>query len=224
MHVGIVLPVKYLHLGGSNFHLCYASLLHIEEYVNYYKGKERVILDTSPVLPRQVDPILLEVGVRKINPSIVILPSVDFSYEKTVEAARGFLGRVKVKYCIGVIQGLDLQSLQYCYLALRDLCGIIGLPSPLETVARRDEIARDLHIKEKTLYIEIYKNPYEEIPPKDSMGIFTSYPARLAADLRRLSEYNPTPPPLDFGKEDVIEELISANIEEYLEVIKYAGS
>lgn len=224
MHVSIVLPTKYLKLNSSGFKLCYASQLVDQKYLNYFEGEDRVVLDTSPELPRKVDYYLLAWGIKRVNPSIVILPSIDFSAEKTIEAVAGFLSHHKPKYCVGVVQGLDLDSLSSCYEFIKDYCGIIGLPSPLETIARRDEIIRDLHIKEKVLYIEVYKNPYEEVPPKNSMGICTSYPVRLAADLRKLSEYSPTPPPLDFGKRDLIEDLARANVEEYLEVIKYAGN
>lgn len=223
MNVSIILPIKYLQLSNSDFHLCYASKLGDAGYLNYYREKERVLLDTSPELPRKSDTYLLGWGMKKVKSSIIVLPSVDYSATRTIEVAGSFLSNYKPKYCVGVVQGIDLDSLRLCYESIRSYCDIIGLPSPLETIARRDEIARDLHIKEKILYIEVYKNPYEEVPPSGSVGICTSYPVRLAADLRKLSEYSPTPPPLDFGKKDLIENLVKANIEEYLEVIKYAG-
>ena len=67
--------------------------------------------------------------------------------------------------------------------------------------------------------MEVHSDPYEEIPPSSSIGICTSYPVRLAADLRRLSEYSPTPPPLDLLRDSLVEELVKKNIREYVEVV-----
>ena len=225
MEVGIVTPIKYLDLNLSNLPLCYASLLGNENYLNFYRSRVgEVILDTSPVLPRRIDLDLLLRGIHLVKPKLVILPSIDYSCDRTIVAVQDFLRLGKVGYYVGVVQGLDLGSLRKCYKFLKKHCSIIGLPSPLETVARRDEIARDLHIKERLLYIEVYGDPYKEVPPASSLGICTSYPIRLAASLRKLSEYSPTPPPLDFDKEDLIEGLVEGNIKEYLEVVRSARS
>jgi len=224
MHVGIITPIKYLHLNQSNLYLCYASLLGNKDYLTYHTRGKEVILDTSPILPRRVNLDLLLEGINLVKPAIVVLPSIDYSCDRTIATVKSFIGLSKFRNFIGVVQGLDLDSLNECYKFLRNYCSVIALPSPLETIARRDEIARDLHIKEKLLYIEVYSNPYEELPPSNAFGICTSYPVRLAANLRKLSEYSPTPPPLDFNKGDLIRELAEENIEEYLEVAKYAGS
>lgn len=224
MQVGIISPIKYLHLCTTNLHLCYASfLLSDKTYLRFYRSREGVvILDYSPRLPRKSNLEELLEGVELVKPSMVVIPSIDYSSDKTISLARSFLRQSKFKRLIGTVQGLDLDSLRECYQFLRNYCSVIGLPSPLETIARRDEIIRDLGVKEKVLYLEVYRNPYEEIPPVDSVGICTSFPVRLAIDYRKLSEFSPTPPPLDFDRKDIVEELARANIKEYLEVVKNA--
>lgn len=224
MQVGLVAPIRYLHLCSTGFYLCYADLLSNKAYLEFYKRKEgTIVLDFSPKLPRRANLDVLLEGVKLIKPTMVVLPSIDYSSSKTVSLAREFLGRSKFKQLIGVVQGLNLDTLNECYQFLRNYCSTIGLTSPLETIARRDEIIRDLRVKERVLYIEVYSNPYEEVPPVNSVGICTSFPVRLAADYRKLSEFSPTPPPLDFNKEEIVEELAVANIEEYLGVIDAGG-
>lgn len=225
MQVGIITPIRYQHLNNSQLHVCYSNFLGSKLYREFYSEVDGlVILDYSPRLPRR--PNLEEYVKRskKIHHSLLVLPSVDYSATRTIELVKEFLPQVNSTKLIGVVQGFDLESLAKCYTFLRENCDVIGLPSPLETIARRDEIARDLGIKEKTIYLEVYSNPYEELPPANSIGICTSFPIRLAADLRRLSEYNPTPPPLNFNKSDLIEELAQANVDEYLEVVRYEGN
>jgi len=223
MQVGIIVPIKYLNLSTTKLHLCYTTLLSNKTYLNFYKDREgTVILDYSPGLPRRPDLDKLLVSIKLIKPSLVVLPSIDYSSNRTISLAGDFIRLSKFKKLIGVVQGLDLDTLNECYSFLRNHCGIIGLPSPLETIARRDEIIRDLGIKEKILYLEVYSNPYEEIPPPNSFGICTSFPARLAADLRKLTEYTPTPSSLDFYKDSLVEKLVKANIEGYLDVVKYS--
>jgi len=157
---------------------------------------------------------------------MIILPSSDYSCDRTVDLVKALLrrGRLKQKL-IGVVQGINLEALQECYNFLSNYCDIIGLPSPLEIIARREEIARDLVIKERLLYIEVYSNPFEEVPPKGSLGICTSYPVRLAVDMRKLHEYIPTPSSLDFNlpKGSIVGDLLKRNIEEYMEVIGYSN-
>lgn len=226
MRISVITPVKYQELNPSNLYVCYASHLADKLYRSFFTNKEgTIILDYGPKLPRRFDLHEMYSSIELIKPSIIVLPSVDYSYPRTNDLVEVFLRRKRFKQkLIGVVQGLDLYTLNKSYSFLRDKCNIIGLPSPLETVARREEIIRDLGIKEKTIYIEVHANPYEEIPPTDSMGIYTSYPVRLAANLRTLSEYEPTPPPLDFFRENLVEELVERNIEDYVEAVSNARS
>lgn len=225
MRVGIIAPIKYQNLNPSDLFVCYASLLTNRAYRDFFTGREgTIILDYSASLPREHDLDRMIWGIKLIRPSLVVLPSVDYSYARTNYLVEVFLyGRKFKQELIGVLQGVDLESLNKCYSLLRDNCSIIGLPSPLETIARREEIIRDLGVKEKVIYLEVHSNPYEEVPPSTSLGICTSYPVRLAADLRRLSEFSPTPPPLNFYKENLVVELIEKNIREYVEEINHVG-
>jgi len=225
MKIGIVKPFKYLNSYKTDLQVCYATFLPYHPlYLDFYREKEDVILDSSPRLPRR--PLLGELllGVKLVKPALVVLPSIDYSWERTVSLVKEFLARGKpTQELVGVVQGVDLDSLNKCYSFLKGKCSVIGLPSPLETIARREEIARDLGVKEEILYIEVYTNPYEEVPPPGTMGMYTSFPVRLAAALRKLEEFSPTPPPLDFFKENLVEELASKNIEEYRKVINERG-
>ena len=224
MKVGIITPLRYLSNYQTDLQLCYAVLLPNPSYQAHYKSKKNLILDSSPKLPRRdlLNELLL--GIKLVNPTLIVLPSIDYSWERTVTLVEEFLRRSKSKQeLIGVVQGVDLDTLSKCYKFLKGKCSVIGLPSPLETIARREEIARDLGVTEKVLYIEVYANPYEEVPPANSMGIYTSYPVRLAAALRKLDEFSPTPPPLDFFKKNLVEELVSKNIAEYREVVNERG-
>ena len=225
MDVGIVAPRNYLGLCHTRLHLAYATYLKHGAYLDFYRRKVStgtVILDTSPVLPRKLGSSLLLEGIRLLKPTYVVLPSIDYSWDATLQAARDFRKHRKLPPFIGVLQGYNLDTLERCYRGLKSLCGVIALPSPLETIARRDEIIRDLGIKESILYIEVYSDPYEEIPPKGSLGICTSLPIRLAQDYRRLEEFVPTPPPLDCELPLVspFKELARSNVEDYLEVVK----
>ena len=223
MQVGIIVPIKYLNLSTTKLHLCYATLLSSKAYLNFYKDKEgTIILDYSPSLPRRQDLGRLLAGIKLVQPSYVVLPSVDYSSSRTISLVKDFLRLSKFKQLVGVVQGLDLDTLRECYNFLRNYCSIIGLPSPLEKIAKRDEIIRDLAIKEKVLYLEVYSNPFEEMPPTNSFGICTSFPVRLAANLRKLVEYFPTPSPLDFYKGNLVEGLVKANIEGYIELVKHS--
>ena len=225
MKTGIVAPINYLNYSTAPY-LVYAEFLTSSKYLNYYRSKP-VLLDTSPVLPRKSNLEVLLEGVRLLKPKRIILPSKDYSPRNTIGLVQSFLREYRGSgELIGVLQGLDLDSLLVCYNFLRDICGIIALPSVLEKIAGREEIIRDLGVKEPVLYIEVSSNPYREIPPKNSLGICTSYPIRLARDLRELEEYRVTPPPLDFYIPDgkLIEELVESNIEEYTKVVQGGGA
>lgn len=228
MKIGIIAPINYLNLCITDLHLCYAGITHYPRYLNYYKQKSKsevVILDSAPDLPRKYFPseTLFEVA-KYILPAVVILPSVDYSWDRTVGISQSFYRKYQKKLkskLVGILQGVDLASLSRCYSGLKEISDIIGLPSPLEKIARRDEIIRDLGITETTLYLEVYSNPFEEIPMGNTIGICTSFPVRLAQDLRELDEFIPTPPPLDFNLQEgkLLEELAIRNVKEYLEVV-----
>jgi len=227
MKILVIVPTKFLKKSEPGPYYCYSSFLYDDVYLKFFQERStNTILDYSPFLPRKpFIPSLLE-GLRKVRPKLIVLPSIDYSRSRTIELATSFLRHIKGSGIIGVVQGVDIDSMNSCYQFLRNYCTIIGLPSVLEKIARREEIIRDLGIKEKTFYIEVFSNPYEEIPPSSCMGICTSYPARLAQDLRKLEEYKPTPRPLnlEIDSKDMIEQLLDRNITEYREVISEGRS
>jgi len=224
MRVGIISPIQYLSKFTSKLNLCYASLLNRRVYLDFFSNIDGlVILEDSPILPRRPNLARLEAGVKVLDPDCVILPSIDYSATKTIELVKSFLKRVSIKRLIGVVQGYDIDSLQTCYNFLKEECELIALASPLETIAKRAEIARDLGLKEKVLWLEVYKNPYEEVPAKESIGICTSYPIRLAQVNKRLGEFrqkpgNPTL--LNFDKDDLLLELARENVRLYIEEVQ----
>lgn len=229
MRVAVINPIAYLQKSEPGPYYCYASLLLTSSvYYNFFARRgENTILDCSPALPRKADIDILNTGIKMVKPRYVVLPSVDYSSRRTVSLVKEFLRNNKSKFePIGVIQGHDIDSTYQCYTEIRMISSILALPSPLEKIGGRDELIRDMGIKERVAYIDIYSNPFREIPPADSFGIFTSYPARLAIELRGLTEYKPTPKTLDFftKKDDVIDDLLSRNISDYRDALSYEGS
>lgn len=224
MNVGIISPVKYLSSCNKDFCLCYASLLWSEPYREYYLEFDgAMLLADSHVLPRRPALDRLREGVKLLKPHYVILPSMDYSADKTITLTGSFLRSTKVRNPIGVLQGYDLDSMLACYTFLKECCDLIALPSPLETVAKREEIARDLKITEQLLWLEVYKDPFEEKPPRDSLGICTSFPFRVAQVNKRLGEYAErpsTPVILDFFSTTIVDELAMENLELYLETLR----
>ena len=224
MNVGIISPIKYLNKFESKLALCFASFLGIKVYLDYFSNSNEVtILDDSPILPRQPNPERLRQAIKLLGPDYVIMPSIDFSATKTIGFVSYFLKTTSVENPIGVLQGYDIDSLAECYKFLSNCCEVIALPSPLEKIARRDEIARDLKIKEKLLWLEVYTNPYEEVPIGKSLGICTSFPFRVAQVNKRLSEFSTkpvNPKVLDFQNKDIVEELARENVREYLEAVQ----
>lgn len=227
MKVGICAPINYLDLCVTKVYPCYAKFaVTSEKYLNFFRSKKgmgTVILDTSPKLPRENNLDVLFHASRLIEPNLIVLPSRDYSYDRTVGLAQSFIQRSGAdRLYIGVVQGNNLDTLLKCYTALKEYCSVIGLPSVLEAIAKRSEIVRDLHIKEQVVLIEVYTNPYEEIHQQSNTVMLTSLPIRLACDSRRLVEYSPTPPPLDYEapKGELPVELAQDNIEEYLEVVE----
>jgi len=224
MRVGVISPVRYLSRFPSKLNLCYASLLNRRIYLDFYsKVDGLVILEDSPILPRRPNLARLEAGIKALDPDYAILPSIDYSATKTIELVKSFLKRVRIKKSIGVVQGYDIDSLQTCYNFLKDNCEVIALASPLETIAKRAEIVRDLGLRDKVLWLEVYKNPYEEIPAKESIGICTSFPIRLAQVNKRLGEFNQkpgNPTLLNFDEGDLILELARENVRLYIEEVQ----
>jgi len=224
MNVGIIRPIKYLDKFKSRLELCYASLLSNKVYLDYYSNSSEVlILDDSPALPRKPNLEKLKKFAQLLEPHYVIMPSIDFSADKTISYVTYFLKMFSVERPVGVLQGYDIESLGKCYKFLSDCCDMIALPSPLEKIAKRGEIARDLKIKEKILWLEVYRNPYEEVPIEKSVGICTSFPFRVAQVNKRVGEYaiRPVNPVvLNFNVDDLVDELIDNNVREYIEAVQ----
>lgn len=233
MQCGIIAPIKFLdkYCSLSKFQFCYGTLvLENEIYRNFYKMRKTagdvIVMDYSSILPRKLDLIrpdnFLE-AAKLVKPTVIILPSVDFQPSKTVFLAKEFReyyypdSRTR---CVGVIQGTTLEQISSCYKAIRKFCDIIGLPSTNELVAKRKWIIKKLKILEPTIYIEVHSNPTEEVPVANNViGICTSYPLRLAYETRPLSDFSPTPSPLDFYS-DRDPKLGLINVEDYLEVLE----
>jgi hypothetical protein len=223
MEVGIIAPLNYLNLCSTNLHMAYVVFCQDKNYFNFYRNSRNVILDYSPALPRTGTsskyPLTRE--IKYIHPRYVILPSIDYSWERTLLLAQDVASTVGPAG-IGVLQGTNLDTLRKCYIGLKEICDKIALPSIIETIGRRDEIIRDLGIKTRVIYLEVYRNPYEEIPPEGSMGIVTSFPLRLAQESRELISFNPSPKPLNFmaGSGQLREDLAKSNIEDYVKLVK----
>lgn len=231
MNIGIIAPIEYLEFSTTNFHICYSDLLSSKTYLDFYKAKSKskkntVILDLSPDLPRlKINNARLLEGLDIIKPTYIVLPSVDFSWERTVNLSNSFVDTyddILSPKTIGVLQGVDLDSLAKCYSGLKDISDIIGLGSSLERLARREEIVRDLKITKPTIYLEVLSDPFEELPCTNCLGVCTSFPVRLAQDLRTLEEYRPTPPSLNFNipKGKLLEDLVVRNIGDYISAVR----
>jgi len=229
--ISIILPTSLLSYCENPFYVCYAEVAARDKtYLAFFKERRlkgsSVVLDYSPRLPRaRVDfEVLVDIH-RKLNPTSLVLPGVDYSDKKTIEWAQAFVrkyGKLVQSHWIGLLEGLDLESLDRCRKALISLTDVLGLPCSLEKIARREEIIRDLGITEPTLYLEVLGDPVAETPTgQSSLGICTSYPVRLAVDFRTFREHKPTPPSLDFGVSKVALDLglVRSNIEEYLEAV-----
>ena len=227
MKVGIFSPINYPELCCTKVFPCYAKyIITSDKYLNFYRSKKGVgtiILDTAPNLPRQNNLDVLLNATNKLDPDFVVLPSRDYDCVGTVNLAKAFMRRVNIsREYIGVLQGLDLDTLHKCYTVLKEYCSAIGLPSVLETVSKRSAIVKEFKITEQVVYIEIHSSPYHEVHKDKKTIIITSYPIRLAMDSRELVEYLPTPPPLDYelSKGEQLMELARDNIREYLGVVQ----
>jgi len=228
MKVAVISPIHYLSkYCTTGFQYCYSNLiLENKTYCNFYKsrvGKDTVILDSNPILPRSTySPDLLYKAAKKLNPTAVVLTSSDFDTTKTILWAHDFLSKYKKKLgtkFIGVLQGVDETSLKRCYLDLKDLCDIVALPEVNEGVGGRDWILHNLGIKEPIIYVGVFTDPYKELPMKAALGICTSFPLRLAYDFRKLNEFIPAPKPLNFKiRKEPVPGLALQNLRRYIEL------
>ncbi len=229
--VGIIAPTKYLKTLCLNpllkLQMCYATLLHSDDaYLKFYQSLNRssctLILNCSPDIPRRQTNTQYQLLQARnlVHPDYVVLPSVDYNYKKTLDLVSD-LTNIPFRERVGVLQGVDSDTLKACYKGLQSLCPTIALPCSLEKIARREEIIRDLRIDLPILYLEVVSNPYEEVPAsKNSLGICTSLPVSLAISRRSLESYIPTPPPLDFNLKTLPVRLAKSNIEEYLSIVE----
>ena len=193
----------------TGLQLCYASVAQDSApYLMFHRRAsdqgDLVILDHSPTVPRKpVSPDLLVEMVGRITPSIVVLPNMDFTPERTVSMSERFIsdhqelnGEVQL---LGVVQGYDMKSLRWCYNELSGMCDLVGLPASNEKIAPRSEVIDRIGITEPVVYLEVYRDPTEELPQNTNVvGTATSWPARLGCDIRTLDDVLPTPPPMDF--------------------------
>lgn len=231
MRVGFFAPINYNNLCCTSTAPCYAKyILENPNYLAYYKLKKTkgatIYLDTAPMLPRQTNLQCLLSAAQQIRPHYIILPSKDYDYKRTVGLALTFiqmLMEINVKsQCVGVLQGIDINSINECYKAIGGKVSTIGLPSVLETVDSRSEIIRKLGITEPIVYIEIHANPIKETYSGKGTVMLTSFPIRLALSARNLSEYAPTPKPLNYElpKGESLMGLAGENIKAYLEEVR----
>jgi hypothetical protein len=222
MDVGIIAPISHLELCNTNLNLAYAVFIRDTDYFKFYLGKPNVVLDYSPELPRVVtdSKYALISGLKYLHPKYVVLPSIDYAWEKTLLLAKEVSEQVGDKG-IGTLQGADLEGLYKCYKGLKQICSIIALPSSLELISSRSSIISELGIKEQVLYLEVYRSMQNEQPPENSLGICTSYPIRLAQDGRNLTHCSLVPRLLNFRlpKEQLDEELAKSNIQEYMNLV-----
>jgi len=228
MKVAVISPIHYLSkYCTTSFQYCYSNLiLESKTYCNFYKsrvGKDTVILDSSPILPRSTyNPDLLYRAAKKLHPTAIVLPSSDFDTTKTILWAHDFLSKYKKKLgtkFVGVLQGVNKASLKRCYLDFKGLCDIVALPEVNEGVGGRDWVLYNLDIKEPVIYLGVFTDPYKEVPLKAILGICTSFPLRLAYDFRRLDEFIPAPKPLDFRmRKEPVPGLALTNLRRYLEL------
>jgi len=230
MKIAIIAPTKFLSaFCTTDCQLCYAHLvLEDEVYRGFYLERSRlgdvVILDSSFQIPRRaLDFSALMQAINLVKPTYVVLPDVDFSCEKTVEKSLSIVGSIPTK-TIGNLQGVVLDDLRRCYKNLKGSCSMIGLPLSNEKVLKREWIIKRLRISQDCFYLGTYRDPIEELPiDSNVLGISTDFPFRLGYDLRKLSEYYPEPPQIDFNANDIpIPELVEGNIEHFLELCKEA--
>ena len=233
MKLGMISPVPLLKKYSSRFPLQYiycTVALDKQNYKNYYKNQSlldrTLLVEWSPNLPRgsdkSFDPRAYRRIVNELHPSLVVIPSKDYDYLTTIESAIKFCASSTWKdypigNYIGLIQGTNEKEILECYSCYRQL-GIsnIGLASPLELVILRRDLIKVLNpISGIGIYfIETYADILSEIPTQPVRGFCTSFPIRLGLEGRTISDWGPTPPPLDFNKEED-STLIEDNVEDW---------
>ena len=225
--VAVVAPIKFLDKYCiTDFQVCYASLyLDSEVYRRFYTRRaiagDIIILDNPKTLSkREANAHLLPKIVKELNPDCVVLPSTDFSSEKTIAQTRNFLrflNKADVK-TVGSLQGHCLKDLKRCYKSIRKSVDIIGLSSLVERMEKRDALIEMFDIQEPVVYLDTYSKPYEELPCHSNViGMTTDMPLRLAYESRTLREHHPTPKSLNFDLEiEPLPELAEYNVREFL--------
>lgn len=232
MKTCIILPTCLLWRCDNPFYVAYATVMATDKnYTEFFlsqkeKGNE-VVLDYSPKIPRGIPDLdFYQATIEALQPSKVILPGIDYDWKSTADLGKALISRLKKKLplieWVGLLEGRDNNSLKESYRNLPIGVSLVALPSSLEKLARREEIVRDLSIRERVVFLEIFGNPYEEVPPPTVSYFCTSFPVRLALDQRLLKEYLPAPPVLDFSipKEEIDIHLVGAEIKEYLEILR----
>lgn len=209
-------------------HVCYASLvLKSKDYAEFYRRRslegDIVVLDHSPVLPRNP----LDIGrfievIDYIHPKAVVLPDKDFSKDRTIGLADSYfqhtrhLRSIRDLPTIGVLQGTSLEEIDLCLQWMKERVKGIGLHSGLENILPRNQLMTQLDIRYPAIYIEVHKDIYEETPKSKAVDLlWTSMPARLAYQGRKISSIYPTPPELNFT-EGYFPPLLKTNIEDYI--------
>lgn len=227
MRVAIIAPTNFLnkYCCRTGMQLCYASQLLIDsKYEEFYRNRRKagdiVIMDSSPKVPRELmDPKSFWAAYWKVQPQYIVMPSSDYALGKTVATAKEYYTTYKgMCKTVGVLQGANLDEIKECHRRIARFSDIIGLPMSCEKIVKRIKLFNCIKFTKPVLYLEVFYNPTNEFPVNHrSMGIATSFPLRLAYELRSLEEYRGYPKLLNFGlKEEPVPELAERNVKEYL--------
>lgn len=200
MKVGIIAPTSFLSkYCNTGLQYCYASLvLSNKSYCEFYRQRriagDTIIMDHSPSIPRKpIGSTLFWRAYWKVQPQYIVLPSEDFSCEKTIPLAIGYQKEYK-KICntIGVPQGCNLDEVIECYKRIRRYSTVIGLPISMEKVISRNLFLSKVKVTKPTIFLEILNNPKTEFPDIDtSLGIVTSFPLRRSRTHQGLPQLHP---------------------------------
>lgn len=228
----VIAPIKYLKdFCTSKTQICYSTItMQSETYKNFYieesKLGKTVILDFSPGLIRNCSNLsLFRESILTIQPAVVVLPDFDFFNKRSLNLSLSFLHEISsypfLKGVIGVVQGKNLEELDFSYRSLKDKVTAIALPASLEKIESRNFLLKELNISTPSIYIEVFKSLVEESPPmKSSVKVmWSSLPFRLAYIGKTLEYSYTTPPPLDFHTRESLPFFTNLNIEKYREVL-----
>ena len=228
LKVALVAPTKFLGAvcSKTRCQIVYAEIASRDpEYLKFYKERASeghlVILDSSPIIPRKLGSLLqLKEVAQAIKPFAVVTPDVDLDTKTTIEYYSSLKDYIPASKIICNIQGHNLEAVKLSYKEARNRCDILGLPMSLEKVIKREWLIRTLKVSKPCFYLEIYKDPREEVPADPCViGIATSYPFRLGVEGRSLSDLVPEPKPLDFKQEALMRgNCVESNVEQYLEM------